>query len=62
MKKDLSYSNYHEIIEYHGNTEVERIRKQCDEIIEHDWLIFNSVDEAMEYFNEKCNQSIRYYN
>jgi hypothetical protein len=54
--------NYREFFEYHGNTEIERIRKKGDKIIEHDWLVFNSVDEAMEYFNDKYSQSTRYYN
>jgi len=61
MKKNVSYPNYHECIEYHGNTEIERIRKKGDLIIERDWLVFNSVDEAIEYFNEKNSQVSRYY-
>jgi hypothetical protein len=29
--------------------------------IRHDWLIFDSADEAMEYFNNKCGEFIGYY-
>jgi hypothetical protein len=61
MKKNVSYPNYHECFEYHGNTEIERTRKVRDNIIERDWLVFNSVDEAMEFFNEKNSQLVGYY-
>lgn len=62
MRENVSYPNYHEYFEYHGNTEIERTRQSADKIIERDWLVFNSVDEAMEYFNEKNSQLDRYYN
>ncbi len=62
LSKNVIYQGYHDSYEYHGNTEIDRIRKKDDEIIEHDWLIFNSVDEAMEFFHDKCRHSNGYYN
>lgn len=51
MTKRISYTIYQDFFEYHGNTTIERIRKENGTIILHDWLIFNSVEEATEYFN-----------
>jgi len=61
MRKNELYTDYHDFYEYFGNTEIERIRKQGDKTIRHDWLIFDSADDAMEYFNNKCGEFIGYY-
>jgi len=61
MRKNELYAEYHDFYEYFGNTEIERIRKQGEKTIRHDWLIFNSTDEAMEYFNDKCGEFVGYY-
>ena len=61
MRKNELYADYHDFYEYFGNTEIERIRKQGDKTIRHDWLMFDSVDEAMEYFNDKCGEFVGYY-
>ena len=61
MRKNELYTDYHDFYEYFGNTEIERIRKQGENIIRHDWLIFDSADEAMEYFNDKCGEFVGYY-
>jgi len=29
--------------------------------IRHDWIIFNTVDEAMEFFNNRCGEFVGYY-
>ena len=58
MRKEGIYAGYHDFYEYHGNTEIEMVRKKDEEIIRHDWLLFNSVDEAMKYFNDECGQSM----
>lgn len=42
-----------ELFEYHGNTAIERIRKQKGKI-RRDWLYFDSAEEAVEFFNEQC--------
>jgi hypothetical protein len=49
MRKHQLYTDYQDYFEYFGNTEIERIRKQGEKTIRHDWIIFDSVDEAMEF-------------
>jgi hypothetical protein len=61
MRKNELYTDYHDFYEYFGNTEIERIRRQGDKTIRHDWLIFDSAAEAMEYFNNKCGEFVGYY-
>jgi hypothetical protein len=61
MRKNELHTHYHDFYEYFGNTEIERIRRQGEKTIRHDWLIFDSVDEAMEYFNDKCGEFVGYY-
>ena len=58
MRKHELYTDYHDHFEYFGNTEIERIRKQGEKTIRHDWIIFDSADDAMEYFNERCGVSM----
>jgi hypothetical protein len=52
---------YHDHFEYFGNTEIERVRKQGEKTIRHDWIIFNTVDEAMDFFNDQCGEFLGYY-
>ena len=54
MKKYQCYANYHECFEYHGNTGIERTRKKAGETIQRDWIMFDSVAEAMAFFNTEC--------
>jgi hypothetical protein len=56
LKKYELYRTYQDVFEYYGNTEIVRIRKQNGTTIREDWLIFNSVEEAMEHFNTKCGE------
>ncbi len=37
-----------------GNTEIERIRNQGKNTIRRYWIIFDTVEEAMEFFNDQC--------
>jgi len=53
MFRNEQHLTYQDVYEYFGSTEIERIRKFDDQSIQHDWLIFDSVDEAMDYFNER---------
>ena len=55
------YIDYHDQFEYFGNTEIERIRKQGEKTIRHDWIIFDTVDEAMDFFNDQCGEFVGYY-
>ena len=40
--------------EYHGHTEIEQIVKKEGATVRRDWMVFNSVDEALDYFNAYC--------
>lgn len=48
-----SYPEYQNFYEYHGNTSVEIIRKQDGVTIARDWMLFDSVEEAQEFFNNQ---------
>jgi len=61
IRKHVRTTDYHVLFEYSGNTEIERIRKQGEKTIRHDWIIFDSTDEAMEYFNDRCGEFVGYY-
>jgi hypothetical protein len=61
MRKQEQHTDYHDHFEYFGNTEIERIRKQGEKTIRHDWIIFDTVDEAMDFFNDQCGEFLGYY-
>jgi len=48
------YDHYQDRYEYHGNTMIERIRKEAGRTIKRDWILFDSVEEAEEFFNNNC--------
>jgi hypothetical protein len=54
MTKHIFIQYHHEYFEYHGNTTVERIRKGTGNTISRDWIIFDSVEEAQDYFHNNC--------
>lgn len=54
MTKYNFNSEYHDCYEYHGNTTIELTRRQGDMTVWRDWITFDSVQEAAEYFNECC--------
>jgi hypothetical protein len=54
MTKQAIFEQYLEYYEYHGNTTIERIRKQGEITVLHDWIIFDSVEEATEFFYSEC--------
>jgi hypothetical protein len=53
-------TGYHDDYEYFGNTEIERIRKRSGRTLRRDWIIFDTVEEAMEFFNSKGGEFIGY--
>lgn len=61
MRKQELYKAYKDFYEYHGNTEIVRTRKTSGKTIRQDWIIFNTVEEAMEYFNTRCGEYYGYY-
>ncbi len=46
------YSDYYEKYEYHGNTAVEVTLKKKGVTIKRDWVFFDSVQEAQDFFYE----------
>ena len=60
MRKHELTTDYNDHFEYFGNTEIERIRMQGEKVIKHDWIIFDSVDEAMDFFNDRCSEFVGY--
>lgn len=54
MRKHEFYPGYRELFEYYGNNEIERVRIKGGRMVRRDWLVFNSPEEAMLFFNEKC--------
>jgi len=50
-----AHPDYEDRLEYHGSTTIERVRRQAGITIRRDWLMFNTVEEACEYFNEHCD-------
>ena len=53
MTRRIVCQDYQEVFEYHGNTAIERTRLQ-DGTVEHEWIYFDSTEEAVDFFNEVC--------
>jgi len=51
------YSGYYENYEYHGNTAVEITLVKQGVTIKRDWIFFDSVQEAQNFFYENDNNS-----
>ena len=45
-------SREQEHFEYHGSTVVERIQRYRGTIQNRDWLLFDTVEEAEDFYNE----------
>ncbi|NNF98686.1 MAG: hypothetical protein HKM93_04855 [Desulfobacteraceae bacterium] len=54
MTRQISRSDCEEFFEYHGNTMIERIQYLNNGGMNRDWLIFDSVEEACDFFNDDC--------
>lgn len=61
MRKHELTARYHDYFEYFGNTEIERIRQRAGRTLRRDWIIFDSVEDAMDFFNSKCGEFEGYY-
>ena len=55
MIKQIYYPDFNECYEYHGNTVIELTRKQAGQTIFRDWMMFDSVEEAADYFYDNCS-------
>ncbi|MFZ5572045.1 MAG: hypothetical protein ACOZF0_16725 [Thermodesulfobacteriota bacterium] len=53
MTKHIYDRHFHEFFEYHGNTTIEHITQKNGVTIDRDWLLFDSVEEAQDFFNDK---------
>ncbi|MBW2574939.1 MAG: hypothetical protein JRC89_12185 [Deltaproteobacteria bacterium] len=54
MTRYAFYAHYQDCYEYHGNTTIERTRKEAGRTIKRDWILFDTVEEALEFFNSNC--------
>jgi len=57
MTRYALYPDYQDCYEYHGSTTIERIRQEAGRTIKRDWILFDSVEEAQEFFNSNCTYS-----
>jgi len=55
MVNTITASRQSDRLEYHGGTTIERVRQQSGLTILRDWLLFDTVEEAEDYFNEACS-------
>jgi hypothetical protein len=55
MTKHIFSPDYHDCYEYHGNTTIELTRRQGEITLWRDWITFDTVQEAADYFNEHCS-------
>ena len=61
MTRHELYPDCHECYEYHGNTSVEITRKQAGVTIKRDWILFDSVEDAQEFFHDNGNNEDGHY-
>jgi len=51
MTRYAFYAHYQDCYEYHGSTTIERIRREAGKTVNREWILFDSVEEALEFFN-----------
>jgi hypothetical protein len=54
MVRQVVYPTHKVSFVYHGGTTIERVRRMRGGGWSRDWLLFDSVEEAEEYFNTDC--------
>jgi hypothetical protein len=54
MTRYAFYAHYQDCYEYHGSTTIERTRKEAGRTVNREWILFDSVEEALEFFNNNC--------
>ncbi len=52
MRLSKTHALEQEYFEYHGSTIVERIQFVNGVMPQRDWLLFDTVEEAADYYNE----------
>ncbi|MFO7964835.1 MAG: hypothetical protein R6U50_13005 [Desulfobacterales bacterium] len=43
--------------EYHGSTAIEFTRRSYGKTINREWILFDSVEEAVRFFHDNCGDS-----
>jgi len=61
MTKHEFSPDYQDCFEYHGSTVIELTRKRAGVTVNRDWILFDSVEEATDYFNHSCGEFRRDY-
>ena len=56
MRTQKIYTDYQDHFEYFGNSEIERIRMEGEKVIIHDWINFDTVDEALGFFQRSLRR------
>jgi hypothetical protein len=54
VRKYEQYPDYRDMFKYYGNNEIERVRIKGNNAVRRDWFVFDSTDEAMVFFIERC--------
>lgn len=55
MTKHVFRHHHYEVFEYHGNTTIERITKSGGKTVSRKWLLFDTVEEAQDFFNSNID-------
>jgi hypothetical protein len=55
MTRQIAMDEFCDCYEYHGGTTIAYKRTQDGETVWKDWILFDSVEEASEYFNAAAN-------
>jgi hypothetical protein len=51
MTRQLVSETHDDFFEYHGSTIIEHTRTRAGKTVWRDWIVFDSVEEAADYFN-----------
>ena len=54
MLQTDSAKDVRDCFEYHGNTAVEHIRKRGRRTVWREWIMFDSVDEALDFYDRQA--------
>jgi len=54
MRKYEFYPEFQDLFEYDGSNEIERIRIKGGRPVRRDWFVFESADDAMMFFTQRC--------
>lgn len=54
MRKHELYISHHDCFEYDGSREIMRIRQRGGKVVRLDWIVFDSAEAALAFFNTKC--------